>query len=190
MKSRMIGPLRRVSSQALEAVAAITLMVMMLHVVANALMRSFANQPITGTNEYVGYWYLPAVAFIGFVVAQRRGDHIEARVLFDRLPSINKRELDVLGLLLAAVAYSAFAWFGWLEALDNRAIAATGGVTGVVIWPVTFIVPFSFMALAVLVITEAVAQVREARDPAAQLDLAGPGPTEPHYKTPDEEPVS
>lgn len=167
---KVAGIVARTGNRALEFLAAITLILMMLHVVANALLRSFANSPITGTNEYVGYWYLPLVAFIGFVAAQRRDEHIEARLVFDRLPKRNQREIDVFGLLLAGAAYLAFGWYGGLEAVDGFQIGLTGGVTGVVIWPVTFVVPFAFAILGVLVLFEAVAVARGTREPGVHAD--------------------
>lgn len=168
--------LTRGGERVLEWIAAAALIAMMLHIVANALLRSYANSPITGTNEYVGYWYLPLVAFLGFVVAQRRDQHIEARLIFDRLPARNRREFEVLGLALVALTSFGFAWYGGLEAVENFHIGLTGGVTGVVIWPVTFVVPVAFGLLGALTAVRAVAVARGRTAPDGTTDAGATDP--------------
>jgi TRAP-type C4-dicarboxylate transport system permease small subunit len=168
--SRPLSRLADHAERALEIFAAIAVIVMMLHVVANAMMRTVANSPIDGTNEYVGYWYLPLVAFIGFVIAQRRSEHIEARLIFDRLPKRNQREIAAAGLLLVTVTCAGFAWYGLQEAIENYHLGLTAGVTGVTIWPVTFIVPVSFVLLGMLCAVEAIADLLGVRDPADHPD--------------------
>lgn len=140
----------------LVAVGAVAVVVMMLNIVANALMRSLANAPLTSTNEYVTYWYMPLVALLGFVVAQRHRAHTEASVLFDRLPPANRRELRIAGLLITAVVCAGFAYYGWLEAAHSFRIGLTGGVTGVTIWPMVFLVPITYTVLTAQVLTESV----------------------------------
>lgn len=139
----------------LLAVGAFGVLAMMVHIVANALVRSLNNTPITGTHEVVTYWYMPLVALVGFVVAQREGAHTEASVVFDRLPRANRRELHLAGLVLTAAVCAGFAYFGWLEAWHNAEIGLTGGMIGVVIWPMTFLAPVAYATLGVQVLVEA-----------------------------------
>lgn len=145
-----------VANRVLLVIGAVAVVVMMLHIVVNAIMRSVGDAPLTGTNEYVTYWYMPLVAMLGFIVAQRARSHTEAAVVFDRLPRRNRFELRVIGLLLVAVMCGGFAYFGWIEAVHNWELELTGGVIGVVIWPVTFLVPITYAVLAVQVLTEVV----------------------------------
>lgn len=144
----------------LLVVGAAAIVVMMIHIVVNALLRSVNNSPLTGTNELVAYWYMPLVGFIGFIVAQRDRSHTEARVLFDRLPTVSRQELHVAGLLLAAAMCAGFAYFGFQEATHNQEIGLTDGVTGVPIWPSTYLVPVTYAVLAVQMLTEMVLTVR------------------------------
>jgi TRAP-type C4-dicarboxylate transport system permease small subunit len=150
----------------IKAVAVLALIMMMAHTVANALLRYLAASPITGTNEYVGYWYMPLVAFLGFYLAQRGRAHIEARLVFDRLPLANRIEIQLLGQALTIALCIAFAYYGWTEALDAYGIGQTGGVTAVVIWPVMFIVPLAFALLTLQLVVDAVAVIRR-HDPDA-----------------------
>ncbi len=159
----MSVPLSRVAAagdRLVQVVGAASVLLMMGHTVANAVLRTVANSPITGTTEYVGYWYLPMAAFLGFVCAQRRSEHIEARLAFDRLPRGNQVEFAVAGHLITVALCLGFAYFGAREAIEAAAIGLTGGVTGVVIWPATFVVPVAFGLLALAVVADAVAVLR------------------------------
>ncbi|MCP2237116.1 TRAP transporter small permease [Prauserella halophila] len=177
-----------IAGRVLLALGAAAVVVMMLHIVTNAAMRAFADAPLTGTNEYVTYWYMPVVAMLGFVVAQREWGHTEATVVHDRLPRRNRFELRIAGLVLVGVVCAGFAWFGWLEALHNRELELTGGVIGVVVWPVTFLVPVTYTVLTVHVLTEvALLLTRPSRfeaddgaDDAAEDDEIGRGGGEGH----------
>lgn len=157
--------LARGATLGMEIVAIVTLVIMMVHVVINAAMRGFANSPIEGTNEYAGYWYVPLIAFIGFVVARVKDEHIEVRLIFDRLPLQNQRELAILGDTLVVVCCAGFTWFGLIHALDNMRIGQTAGVTGTVIWPVSFMVPISFGLLGILTAVRAFEEIRGTRNP-------------------------
>lgn len=150
----------------LEAVSVISLLLLMVHTVANALLRYAAASPITGTNEFVGYWYLPLAALLGFSLAQRGGSHIEARLVFDRFPMANRIEIQLFGQVLTIALCVGFAYYGWGEALDAWRVGLTGGMSAVVIWPMLFLVPFSFIVLTWQLVLDAVAVVRR-RDPDA-----------------------
>ncbi|WP_317495153.1 TRAP transporter small permease [Haloechinothrix sp. LS1_15] len=151
------------------------LLLLMVHTVANALLRYLAGSPITGTNEYVGYWYLPIVAFLGFYFAQRSGSHIEARLVFDRLPRTNQLELQLAGQVLLIALCVGFAYHGLLEAIEAVQLGLTAGVANIVIWPVLFVVPLGFTLFAARLVIDAIATFR-TRDPdAAHTEQAGEG---------------
>lgn len=166
MASSRVTMLTRVVIVLLQGVAVLALLLMMGHTVANALTRYAASTPIDGTNEYVSFWYLPLVAVLGFYLAQRGGAHIEARLVFDRLPLANRIEMQLLGQALTIVLCAGFGYFGFVEALDAYRIGQTGGVTEVAVWPVMFIVPLAFALLTLQLVLDAVAVIRRG-DPAA-----------------------
>lgn len=168
------GRLSAALARGFETVAALAIVMMMLHTVANALLRSVFNAPMSGTIEYVGFWYLPLVAFFGFLAAQQRDGHIEARLLFDRMPRRVQAEMQVAANLLTAGLCFGFAYYGWQEAVHSREIGLTGGVSSVVIWPVLFVVPVVFALLAVFVVVEAVL-IACSGDPQAGRGVR-PGP--------------
>lgn len=159
---QVTGVVRRL----LQAVAVAALLAMMLHTIANALLRYLAASPITGTTEYVGYWYLPVVALLGFYFAQRGRAHIEARLLFDRLPHASRVEVQLGAQALTVALCAGFAYYGWAEAVEAAGIGLTAGVTGIAVWPVTFVVPVAFALLGLQLALDAVA-VRRQQDPDA-----------------------
>lgn len=146
----------------LLVVGAAGVVLMMMHIVANAALRSAGSSALTGTNEYVEYWYMPTVAFLGFIIAMRERSHTEARVLFDWFPRRNQIEIDVFGLVVTAAMCAGFAVYGFQDALHNWEIGLTGGVTGVIIWPVTFLPAITYAVLTVQALIQATVVVRDA----------------------------
>ncbi|GAA1541260.1 TRAP transporter large permease subunit [Nocardioides humi] len=139
----------------IEVPVSLILIAMVLHVSANALLRALAGHPLDNTLEYTQFWYLPAIVFAGFLTAARRGEHIRASLIFDNLPSRLQRPVWALVSVVSATLSGGFAYYSLLEALDNREKGLTGGVSTVVIWPVTFIVPLMFALLALQFLADA-----------------------------------
>ncbi|TQM11201.1 TRAP transporter small permease [Pseudonocardia kunmingensis] len=151
---------QKVIGTALLVVTGTTVLVLMLHVVANALSRSFLNRPLEGTLEYVGNWYLPVVVLLGLAVAQQRRQHIEARLLFDRAPRSIQIEFQLFTYLLLIALSLIIAWYSYVEAWRNLGVGLTAGVSGVVIWPVTFAVPIGFLLFAIQLLIDGVLLVQ------------------------------
>ncbi|GAA3742240.1 TRAP-type C4-dicarboxylate transport system permease small subunit [Spinactinospora alkalitolerans] len=166
-------PRRRHGLELCIEVPAVTVtFVMMLHITANALLRTFAQSPIPNTLEIVQYWYLPIVAFLGFIAAQHRGQHIAADLVYAMLPRPVRRAVLVGGCALCSVLSAGFAWFGWGEAVHAMEIGMTAGVSEVVSWPAYFLVPFAFGSLTVQF---ALAAARAIRHPEADRGAGGAG---------------
>ena len=155
-------------SKCLTAVTAAAVIVMMVHIVLHALMRSVFDAPIYGTNEIVEYWYLPVVSLLGIPAAQLQKEHITVTMLVERVRSSTASVLTVFACLLGALVSLGFAWFGWERALENMAIGSTADVSDIITWPVYFLVPLVFALLAVLYVLDAVVIVRTGEP---ELDL-------------------
>lgn len=155
--------------------AALAMFLLMLHVVANAVMR-YLGSPIDGTLEHSAFWYMPILVFLGFIVAQRRREHIEARIMFDRMPEASQRATEFIVQAIIVIFCLLLAYFGWVEALDGQAIGRTAGASGVVIWPFVFAVPVGYGLMALQVVLDMVRLARTKQDvPAEQEDPEGPG---------------
>lgn len=155
----------------IEIPAVVVTFVMMLHITANALLRTYASDPIDNTLEIVTYWYLPTVAFLGFIAAQHRGQHIAADLVFEMLPRPTRRFVLCGVWVLAAVVAFGFARFGLEEAMHAREINKTAGVSGLTSWPTYFLVPLAFGSLT---IQFAWAALRSLLDPPTEHPIGDP----------------
>lgn len=148
-ESRVRRTLGRLSTTAMLVAGSVGVILLMLETVANALSRKLFDYPIPGTTVHGGMWYLPVIAFVGFAIAQQEGKHIEVRLVVDRLPKVTRTELAVFGYVVSLAMLSVLVWTTLTRAIHNFAIGLTAGVTGVTVWPLTFLPPLCFAILAV-----------------------------------------
>lgn len=144
----------------LETVAAVIILLMMLLVLANVASRYLWGLPVQGTNEMIGFIAMPAVVFIGFVVAQARGQSIEADIVYQKFPRQIQREVRLVTSLLAALACAGFAWFGLTEAVHANLIGKTAPASDIFIAPIYWLVPVAFTVLTVLFIIDGIRAIR------------------------------
>ncbi len=131
----------------IEIPAVVITFVMMIHITANAVSRTWFDHPIDQTLEVVQYWYVPLVAFLGFIAAQMRGQHIAADLLYEQLPTRSKRFVLAVMFLVTAVVCLGFARYGWTEAQHAHEIRKTAGVSDLPAWPTYYLVPLAFGSL-------------------------------------------
>jgi len=151
---------QRWTGRVLQLIAGIAVLVLLVQVLANAASRQLRNAPIDGTLEYVGNWYLPIIVLLGLLIAQQKRQHIEAELLFDRAPRVIQREFQLVSYAATTAIALIIAWYGYVEAVNNYDVGLTAGVSGIVVWPVTFAVPLGFVLFAIQIILDAVALVR------------------------------
>lgn len=149
---RLTTGIRRVSM----AIAVVAVLGLMLHTLANVVLRTFFGAPLQGTIEYVGGWYMPVIVLVALVIAQQQGEHLEATIVWDKAPPGVKAEWQYLSYLIVFAIAILFAWFGYDQAARNRSIGLTAGASGVVVWPVTYLVPLGFLLLGFQVVLDAV----------------------------------
>lgn len=141
---------RRIRPELLvEIPAVIVTFVMMVHITANALLRTFARAPIAHTLEITEYWYMPIIVFIGFIAAQMRNEHTKADFIFNYLPIVTRRWVLGLAYIVITATTFGFAWFGLLEAIKAFEVQRTAGASSLPAWPTTFLAPISFGVLTV-----------------------------------------
>ncbi|MPV88444.1 TRAP transporter small permease subunit, partial [Georgenia ruanii] len=138
----------------------IVTMVMMVQITANALMRTLFREPLPYTLEITQYWYMPVVAFLGFMAAQRRGQHIAADLIFQALPRGTKRAVLAALYLLAAVALAGMAYYGWHEAIKAWEIRKHAGISPLPAWPLYFLPSLAFGVMTVQFVAAAIGFIR------------------------------
>lgn len=139
-----------VISGVVQFLAAIPLIVMMVHITANAISRRYFGHPLHNTLELTQYWYLPIIVAFGFVLAVNTGEHTDAPLFYQYFSRSGKLLATLLSAVLTVVTLLAFAWYSLQAALDDKEIERTGGVSGLTIWPVTFAMPIAFACMSVL----------------------------------------
>lgn len=165
--SESSSPAARIKDRLLmciEVPAVIVLAVMMLHVTANAILRTVSGNPIQSTIEITQYLYLPVLALLGFVAAQARGEHIVADIATGYMTVRTKRVIICGGYLITAAVSAGFAWYGLSEARHAHAIGKTAGVSSVPAWPVHYLIPVAFGVMTVLLFVAAYRALRGAED--------------------------
>jgi len=135
-------------------IAGITVIVSMVQVILNALGRRFLASPITGTLEISQFWYVPALVLLGMISAQARNEHLRVGLFFDHFAPPAKRIVATATNLLFAALAVGFAWYSVGRSLEYLSIGKTEGSLGIPIWPVTFLVPVSFVLIAFVLIAQ------------------------------------
>lgn len=151
----------------IEVAAVIVLVVMMMHVVINALSRSLFRLPIYGTLELTQFWYLPALTLLGLIAAQARNEHIIADLLFDSFPALMRKWTSIVVNVITAIVAALISWYGLGEALHSFDKMIMAGATDVPIWPIEALLTVAYAIFAIQLLYTAVKIVRfgEPEDP-------------------------
>lgn len=157
--------LRRIAIAIPYTVASLFLILTMLHIVVNALSRTLLQSPLWATNEFITYWYMPALCLTGFVLAQLENEQVEARLIFDKLPRKNQIELQAFAYILVIVLCAGVCWYTWQEAMRAYGLRMTGGIVGLTMWPVTFLVPLSFGLMVLVAAADLLRVIRRRQLP-------------------------
>lgn len=124
--------------------SAIALAVMMLHISADVLSRSFLNAPLIGTLEIVSSYYMTAVSFLPLGFVQSRRYHIEVELFTQAL---RPRALAVVEACAALFGFAVFlgmavsgAITAWANTVSGETVDAT--VFDIIVWPTRWFVVF------------------------------------------------
>lgn len=153
---RAVGALRATVARGGE----LGTVLLLAHVLADTVLRFVFNRPIAGTIEYVSFWWMVAIVFLGISIAERDDEHIDAPIVFDRLPEPLQREFAVFGRLLFLAVLAALGWWGWQEAVQQQSFGARGGAAGISTWPGRYLLPVGAAACALEVMARILAILR------------------------------
>ncbi len=142
---------------------------MMLHMVADVLMKYFFNAPITGTVETVAFYYMVGVVFLPLPFIEFRGKHIAVDLLVQLLPDTGQRICLGIALLLSCIFFTMMAWQAAIDAWHAMHVGEiVMGPTELVIWPSRFILPISFGFVALVSAVRLLIEVILCRSPIYQ----------------------
>lgn len=175
--SASLQALARVSDMIVAAtgwIAAITVIVMCLHVSASALLRSLLNITLPGTVEIVMYYYMVLVAFLPWSVAQKLSEHVTVDLLTTILPKHALRWLQLGVDLFSAAVTGLLCW-----ALVSMALRQTGlgqivetGWFDLPVWPARWLAALGCGAMVLVLVVQILSRRRLPHDPLAAREVS------------------
>lgn len=145
-------------AQGLALVGSLGVLALLIHVVADVVMRNLFDQPIPATNEIVSRYYMVLIAFLPLAWVERQRAMISVEVIDGLMSRGMRRFSDILVTLLATVIYGAIAWVTWADAVKNWRIGSFVDVLGypVPVWPTYFLPPAGFVLAAAVTLLRTV----------------------------------
>lgn len=110
--------------------AGILTVVMALHVTADVSGRNLVNAPITGTIEFITYWWMPMIIFLSIPFVEQKRAHITVTLVTDSLRGATKQRAAAIGKTVSIVIVVFVLYLAMLSFTDSVSIGqtASGGV--------------------------------------------------------------
>ncbi|WP_290690548.1 MULTISPECIES: TRAP transporter small permease [unclassified Haematobacter] len=140
-------------TEALGYVASALVLLLVVHVTADATLRTVFNAPIAGTTEIISLFYMIGIAFLPLGLVERKDAHISVEVLTEMMPARIVHVLLILATILGVVVMAMLCWRTWLEALSQmrrNSVVVIAGRDPVITWPSYFVLPFGFGVAALV----------------------------------------
>lgn len=143
---RQLIQLRNGLLTVLALIGAVAIILLMLHVVADVVLRNTVNQPIPATYEIVTHFYMIALAFIPLAWVERGGGMVQVEVIEALLGDRGVWWSDRIVAAISTGIYGTLAWIGWGVAVKNMATGTfvMAQTLTVPTWPAYFLVPLGF----------------------------------------------
>ncbi len=127
------------------AVACVVMLGMMLHITLDVGVRYFLNGQIVGTLEWVSFYYMVALVFLGLGFVETRHENIRVDLFAQMMPKPVQLGLYVLACLLGLVFFGMLFLQSLLDALNatRRGEEAMSNFR-FLIWPARWALPIGF----------------------------------------------
>ncbi len=156
-------PVLRVIDSVVRVVAYLcgfVIVLMMVHVIADVVLRTALNSPLPATLEIVANWWMVAIAFLGLGFAKAREEHVAVTLLTgDGAPPRLRWLGTIVVEVVTIVVLGVLIHFSTLAAIDATARGQhSAGVVPIPTWPSRFLIPlgallFALTSLKNLVVT-------------------------------------
>ena len=140
-------------SRILAFVAAVGVVLMMVHVCADIIARTITGASLPATVEIVSYYYMVLVAFLPLAWVERRGGMISVELIEFMMSPRMMKVSDGMIAALGTVIYAVMAYATWITAVKNY-VTGTFVVAlqvKIITWPGYFLPSIGF-ALAVVIL--------------------------------------
>lgn len=141
--------------------AAIPLVLMMLHISFDVVSNLVFGEPVPLTNAIVTQYYMIAVAYLPLAATELRRGHISVDLVVNALPGAPRHWIDMFTQVVSIAVSAALAMQAWQLALEKlgRDAFLMEQTSRVMTWPSYFIIPLGFGLMALLMSVRLVCQV-------------------------------
>ncbi|MCP5368507.1 MAG: TRAP transporter small permease [Hyphomicrobiales bacterium] len=161
-------------ARALIGIGSVAVVLMMVHVMAEVLVRYFLTASIPGTEEIVSGYYMVAVVFLPLGYVQYERGHVIIELFTLKLSSRSKAWLDACVLAVCAAALSVFTYAGYVKALRMTARNEIWiGLIDVAIWPSRWMLPAGLLVMTLIMVVQSIQEFHSA--------ITGKGHHEPRH---------
>ncbi|WP_428245351.1 TRAP transporter small permease [Ferrovibrio sp.] len=150
-------------ANALMAIGAACILLMMLQVMAEVVLRTVFKLTIPGTEETVSAYYMIGCAFTPLAWVQRQKGHVMIEIFTLWMKPRQAAAMDGVVYLVCAVAVGIFAYAGftkaWAMTLEDEILI---GSIDVVVWPSRWLVPAGLILMLAYMVLQAFDELRFA----------------------------
>ena len=145
--------------------AAFAIFALMCLGVAQIVLRSVFNTPVTGYIDMVEL-SMASMAFLGAAYCQRLGAHVRMELLVGRLRGRTLWLVESFGLLVALFIIGTLIWHGWGHFMRSYTLGDTTIDAEFPVWPSKLLVPVAFGLWWLRLAIQFVGSLRLAVDPS------------------------
>lgn len=141
---------------ALQAIAGVAIVLMMVNITLDVLLKYLFQQPIQGTLEVVSTYYMVAVVFLPIGYIQYRRAHITVDLFTRKMRPRSLAKLE-LGVFAISTAYLAVLFWTTLDmAIHQTAIGEAWFVVtfDLPVWPARWFAPLGCLAMTLVLILQ------------------------------------
>lgn len=172
-KTGLLDLIAKWASDLLMLTACIGVILMMLHVTAEAIGKYVFSVPMPATQETVQFYYMVALVFLPIAYIARGEGHICVELFTQNMGQKSRAWLNVFVGILTLAWVALIAWYSGEEAitttLDGELQETGNGF--LIVWPGRWFIPLGCAVMALSVAVQLIQDIRTAtksRDAAAK----------------------
>ena len=137
----------------LQYISVVTMVGLMLMTVADVIMRSFMNRPISGSYELTNL-VLTFIVFFGVGYAQHFKEHVVIDVVYERLPHKGRRFISILSSLIYLAITLLICWVVFDYGRTLVSTNASTAILKIPLWPVAMIAAIGLIGYILAIISD------------------------------------
>lgn len=158
---RLLSPIENIAN----LLAAFAIFALMCLGVAQIVLRSVFNTPVTGYIDLVEL-SMASMAFLGAAYCQRMGSHIRMELLMGRLKGRTLWIAESFGTAVALFIIGVLVWYSWGHFIRSYTLGDTTIDAEFPVWPSKLLVPIAFGIWWLRLAIQFVGSIRLAIDPS------------------------